>query len=189
MSDSTKKIYYQGGWTLITATGSESYYVIVSGANYISVNSASGSAVTNTTSESEAAHFQVDNNNRVYFRKSGSTTNYYLTAYRRNSYNTSLRVNTSTNATYYYTFTYSGTTLSARYNNNTNYYVRYNGGWTIATSSYNITLTERSINYSTLYLSNTLANAATTTNGPDYYQTSANTTKTNNESHMYFDIE
>ena len=186
VSDSTKKIYYQGGWTLITATGSESYYVIVSGSNYISVNSASGSAVTNTTSESEAAHFQVDSNNRVYFRKSGSTTNYYLTAYRRNNNNISLRVNTSTSATYYYTFTYSGTTLSARYSNNTNYYVRYNGGWTVATSSYNITLTERSINYSTMYLSNTLSSAASSTSGPDYYQTTEQVQQSNAESHMYY---
>ena len=186
VSDNTKKIYYQGGWTLVAASGTESYYVILSGTHYISVNSTSGSRVTDTTSEAEAAHFQVDSNNyRVYFRKSGSTTNYYLCAYR--SGNTrQLRVNTSTNSYGYYLFNYSGTTLSARYNNNTTYYVRYNNGWTIETSTYNITLTSRTINYSTMYLSNTLSSAAATVNGPDYYQSSANITKSNDETHMYF---
>ena len=186
VSDNTKKIYYQGGWTLVTASGTETYYIIVSGSNYISVNSTSGSTVTNTTSEAEAAHFKLDSNNRVYFQKSGSTTNYYLAVYRTNYGNPSLRVYNSTSGTNYYYFTYSGSTLSATYNNNTTYYVRYNRGWTVATSTYNITLTSKTINYSTMYLSNTLNSAQTTITGPDYYQTTENTQESTTKTHMYY---
>ena len=189
VSDSTKKIYYYGGaWSLITSSGTESYYVIQSGTNYISASSASGSTVTNTTSEAEAAHFQVDSsdNNRVYFQKTGSTTKYYLTAYR-NGNTTGLRTNTNATANRYYVFTYTNSTLSARYNNNTNYYVRYNNGWAVATSNYSITLTQKSINYSSMYLSNTLDSPESSTTGPDYYQSANDIQKGNSNTKMYFD--
>ena len=186
VSDSTKKIYYQSGWKLIAATGTESYYVIQSGSHYISVNSSSGSAVTDTSNESEAAQFLVDNSNRVYFRKSGSTTNYYLTAYRSNQGALSLRCNTNYNANRYYVFTYSGTNLTAA-NGNTTYYVRYNNGWTIDTTNYNISLTQKTIDYSTInFLSNTLSGSASTITGPDYYQTTENTQQSTADTHMYY---
>ena len=185
-SDTSKKIYYDEGWKLITASGSETYYLLKSGNNYVSVNSTSNATVTNTTNVNDAAHFVVDGNNNVYFRKAGSTTNYYLMTYYRNNRTPGLRVYTSTSGNYLYPFTYVGGTLSARYNNTTTYYARYNNGWTVATSNYNISLTEVSVDYDAMVLSNTLSLPESSITGPDYNPTTEDTQKGADKSHMYF---
>ena len=185
VSDNTKKIYYYGGsWMLIQATGTSSYYIIQSGTNYISSNSTTGQGgVQNATSEANAAHFTVGNNN--YVSLEGQTL--YLTYYRSNGYGSQnqLRLYDRTTTGNYYTFTWNGTNLTAN-RNGTNYYVRYNNGWTVSTTNYNVGLTERNINYGTMYLSNTLDSPETSITGPDYYQTAQNVTDSTNNSHMRY---
>ena len=183
VSDSTKKIcYYGGSWIL--SDGTASYYVVQSGSNYISKNSNTGSTVTNTTTANDAAHFYVDSNNNVYFKKTNDNNNYYLVTYYRN--NGSLRVNTSTTGDYIYAFTYSNSTLSAKYNNYYSFYVRYNNGWTVSTSNYSIGLTQKSETITVNPLSNTLRSDPLTVTGPDFYQTSQNIEDTTAASHMYY---
>ena len=196
ISYNTSKIYYYGNsWTLIPTTD-ETYYTIqtTSGGttHYVSVDSTTGTGsgtVVDTTNLDSAAHFQVESGtNYVYFLKNGSNTKYYLTYYYRSRYGTTTQRLTFVNNTgtnYYYYFTYSGGNLTTTYNNNT-YYVRYNNGWTYDTTNRSISLTQHTATYSTYYLNNTFDDDPTTVNGPDSHQTSADTTKSNNESHMYY---
>ncbi|HHT67543.1 MAG TPA: hypothetical protein GX010_04950 [Erysipelotrichaceae bacterium] len=187
----SKKIYfYNNIWQLIpVANGYAQVKVVFHNNNYIANNGSSGNTPPATTSSASAAIFEVDSSNRVYTIV--GTTTLYLALYYQNYFNRSIRLINSPSANRYYNFTYSGGVLSSNYNG-TNYYLRYNSGWTYTTStSYvtDFTLIDdlsQPIDYSGYKLNNTLASSAVERDGPSAYQTSSDLTQGANESRMYY---
>ena len=191
----TSKIYYRNdNWTLVPTTDQTEvdYYYIKNGNNYISNTVRTGRYnVTNTTNEGSAAQFHVEESTNYVYMMSG-TTKYYLTWYRYSNNTNYLNFNTNPTATSYYPFVYNTTYLRAN-RNGTYRYIRNNGtNWTAETSNYSILLTvgsQSTVNYSTFSIENTFDDDPANRTGPDSHQTTADTTKTNNESHMYYTAE
>lgn len=120
---------YDNGWKL---TLEASYFTIDNGASgsskrYLVFSNSSITASANSTTQ-----WHIDSNNRVYTYN--GTTKTYLYVYNKKN----LRTTTSTNTAG--TWTISNGTMSSGTGNNKRY-IRYNNGWTVQSSSANITIT------------------------------------------------
>lgn len=89
----------------------------------------SNNSITNVTTQGNATVWAIDSSNRIYTIQ--DKVYYYLS---RTSA-TSNTMSVTTNVGSAYTWTKNQTTIVAYVSNNKTYYIRYNSGWTISTTS------------------------------------------------------
>lgn len=204
---------YDGGWKLFNPNSQTPYYIIYDDAgNYMSA--ASNYYVQSTTERSSALKFDYySNGNSKYYRDLDNTNNYLsmesASRYQVEMYSSDSYVWRLVDSDGNVLSNPYGTGYLRAFNKNnanaygTNYIMKQNNNsqpWTSTTSTANRThFTVEYVDPSATPFVSSLVNPVFTTvinetnnielTGPDYHQTSSDSTKTTNESRMYYSAE